>query len=127
MNLFGSLHNLLQDKRINQTDQRLDNISHTAGDAAQIAGDLRQRVELLALANQALFEILQNRLGLTEEEVLTRMAEIDARDGAKDGKITSKVTDCPRCRRKVSTNRQKCMFCGELVLAGSPFEKAQIQ
>ena len=123
MNLFGPFHSHLQDGLISRTNKRLDSLSHTAGETAQVAGDLRQRVELLALANQALFEILQDRLGLTEEEVLARMAEIDARDGAKDGKITPRVTDCPRCRRKVSTNRQKCMFCGELVLAGSPFER----
>jgi len=108
---------------------------HSAGKAAQRAGekasdaisgtiDLKRRVEVLALANQALFEILKSRLGITEEEVLLRMAEIDARDGSKDGKMAPRVIACRKCGRKVSTARQRCMFCGDVVRDGHLFEKA---
>ena len=124
MNLFIDL---LHESRIKAAQSDARGAHERAQDAASATGDLRQRVEMLALANQALFEILVERLGIQEDEVVARMAEVDARDGARDGRITPRVVTCRKCSRKVSTTRQQCMYCGDLVLAGSPFEKSQRQ
>ena len=91
--------------------------------AETAVGELSRRVEALALANQALFEILKGRFEISEEDVITRMAEIDARDGGKDGKMTARVVSCRRCGKKISTARLRCMFCDEIVTDGHLFQK----
>lgn len=124
MNLFLDL---LQETRIKAAQNDAQGARERASDAVAATGDLRQRVEMLALANQALFEILQERLGLQEDEVISRMAQVDARDGARDGRITPEIITCSKCARKVSTTRHQCMYCGTVILCGSPFQKAQRQ
>ena len=91
--------------------------------AEAAVGELSRRVEGLALANQALFEILKTRFEITEDDVISRMAEIDARDGSKDGKMTARVVSCRRCGKKISTARLRCMFCDEIVTEGHVFQK----
>ena len=118
------LFNVAQEGRIHSLNTAARRANEKASDALSGAADLNRRVDVLALANQALFEILKSRLGITEEEVVLRMAEIDARDGSKDGKISPRVVSCRKCARKVSTARQRCMFCGEIVVDGRLFEKA---
>lgn len=121
MNLFREI---LQEHRIRETEKQVQRASDKAIDATSASLDLRKRVEGLALANQALFEILQSRLGISEEDVLQRMAEIDGRDGVRDGMMAARVVPCRNCGRKVSTARQRCMFCGKSVVDGHLFEKS---
>ena len=74
---------------------------------------LRDEVGRLALLNQALWEILQLRLGVTDEELLKLATEIDLRDGKADGKITSHPLRCPSCDRVSSSRHAKCLYCGQ--------------
>lgn len=117
------LWNTIQDMRIRNVEGRTERVEGKAIDLESDAGTHHRRLEVMALANQALFEILRDRFGISEEEVIYRMAEIDARDGKKDGKIGARVVSCRRCGRKVSTTRQRCMYCAEIVTAGHLFEK----
>jgi hypothetical protein len=118
------LFDLGQEGRIHAADKAAQRATDKAIDALSGTVDLKRRIEVMALANQALFEILKSRLGITEEEVLGRMAEIDTRDGIKDGKISPRVVACRKCGKKISTARQRCMFCGEVAKDGHLFEKA---
>jgi hypothetical protein len=117
------LFDLAQEVRTRAAESSAERAREKAADAAGAAVDLRRRIEVMALANQALFEILKSRLGISEEEVMLRMAEIDVRDGSKDGKMSARVASCRRCGRKISTARQRCMFCGEVVVDGHLFQK----
>lgn len=77
---------------------------------------LENRLARTTLACQALWELLKTRLGLTEEELLAKMDEIDERDGVKDGKMSPTVCLCGACGRKVNSISPRCMYCGaELV------------
>jgi hypothetical protein len=49
---------------------------------------LEDRVDQLILLNAALWSLLEERLGLTEQELADRVQEIDLTDGTADGKIT---------------------------------------
>jgi len=115
----------MQEGRIQNATRRADQAVEKTIDLESDAGSLQRRVEVMALANQALFEILRDRLGISEEEVIYRMAEIDAQDGRKDGKMSTsaRVVTCRRCGRAVSTTRLRCMYCGELVIEGHLYEK----
>lgn len=122
--MFDFLFDVAQESRINHANQRAQDAVEKTHENRERSVSLRRRVEVMTLANQALFEILKDRLGISEEEVLYRMAEIDGRDGNNDGKIGAKVVACRRCGRKVSTARQRCMYCAEVVVDGHLYEKS---
>ena len=73
---------------------------------------LEHKVDHLALACQALWEILSEKAGVTHEELAQKMTEIDLRDGQQDGRISPHVIQCPACGRNVSNAKPTCMFCG---------------
>jgi hypothetical protein len=118
------LFDIGQEVRISAAQKEAQKASEKAIDLSSNADSLKRRLDVMALANQALFEILQSRLGISEEEVILRMAEIDMRDGKKDGRMNPRVVSCIKCGRKVSTARLRCMFCNETVTEGHIFEKA---
>ncbi|GAB5561338.1 MAG: hypothetical protein SynsKO_29850 [Synoicihabitans sp.] len=118
------LWDLAQEGRIHGAEKRAQRAEHKVIDLKSGANDVQRRLNVMTLANQALFEILRDRLGISEDEVIHRMAEIDGRDGKKDGKMAPRVVACRRCRRKVSTARQRCMYCAELVKDGPLYGKS---
>ncbi|WP_221029180.1 hypothetical protein [Actomonas aquatica] len=122
--MMNFLWDLGQEGRIRGAEKQAARAENKTIDLASGAGSVQRRLDVMTLANQALFEILRDRLGISEEEVLYRMAEIDARDGKKDGKIAPRVVSCRRCGRKVSTARQHCMYCAEVVVEGHLYEKS---
>ena len=74
----------------------------------------------LLLANQALWELLRDRLGISEAELEQKMQEIDLRDGKPDGQISFGPVRCPSCNRVSNSKHNKCLYCGQL------FEKPAI-
>lgn len=72
---------------------------------------LQRRVETLALTCQALWELLRERAQLTDEELLRKMHEIDARDGRQDGAMSRGIVKCPQCARPNGTNARRCIYC----------------
>ena len=54
----------------------------------------QRRTDRIALACAALMEILQERVGISDEELEERMRAIDLRDGSEDGRITERPTQC---------------------------------
>lgn len=75
---------------------------------------LRDEVARMALLNQALWEVLQDRLGLTIKDIEEKVNEIDLRDGVQDGKTTHVAVRCPTCGRMNSSTNDKCFYCGQL-------------
>lgn len=80
---------------------------------------LGQRVDRLALVAEAMWELLSERTGITMDELLARVREIDARDGTVDGRHgiapDAPVTRCPACQAVVPRGRKDCQFCGAVV------------
>ncbi|MBU1239194.1 hypothetical protein KKF84_07185 [Myxococcota bacterium] len=74
--------------------------------------DLEQRVDKLVLTNLALWEILKGSMGITEELLLSKIREIDLRDGKLDGKISRELLHCPMCGRVMSKKHAQCLYCG---------------
>ena len=57
---------------------------------AEIGDQLRlleQRVNKLAMVNQALWEIVSKDQGYDNDKLLAKLAEIDLRDGQLDGRV----------------------------------------
>lgn len=86
--------------------------THTLASLKTEVNDLRQQMERLVLLNQALWELLQERAGLTEAQFLEKIREVDLRDGTEDGKITERAVRCPQCHRVCNSKHTKCLYCG---------------
>lgn len=86
--------------------------------------ELNNQLETLVLANQAMWELLSEKAGLTETDLINKMNEVDLRDGKLDGKIEKKVVrECGDCGHKISKQRSVCYWCGAALQKNSPFSK----
>lgn len=103
---------LYQQQQINDAERTADKAISKADRYAGDISDLRNHVERLSLASQAMWELLQNWAGITEAELETKMIEIDARDGRIDGKMGTAPISCPACGRTTSSTRDTCVMCG---------------
>lgn len=71
-----------------------------------------RRLDRVILAIESLSEILHDRYGVSLEEILNRMDEIDLRDGRLDGRMAVGVVSCPACDRPNSRLAKRCVYCG---------------
>ncbi len=84
---------------------------------------LRSDIERLLMITEAMWGILRDKFGYTDDELVNRVMEIDKRDGRVDGKVAVKPPGtCPRCGRTLERKRPMCLYCGQ-VIARDPFER----
>jgi len=95
------------------------------GESARRAPDTASTAELRALENQldrlqltcrAMWSLLQEKLNLTDVELVQRIHELDMLDGKADGKVKKKASSCPQCGRTIAAKSSRCMYCGQAVL-----------
>lgn len=107
--LFIDMH---QYRRIDQAEAKASRAENKANQFEYRIDELERRANRTALACQALWEILSERLEISIEDVYERMKDIDLRDGKTDGKIKGQVTKCQNCGRAVNSAHPKCVYCG---------------
>lgn len=73
--------------------------------------ELQRKLERLMLLNQAMWELLRDRLKLTDAELESMVAQVDLRDGVQDGKMTPTAVRCPSCGRVNNMRHKKCIYC----------------
>jgi len=87
----------------------------TAEEARARVLDLEAKVSKLTLVNHAMFEIMSQRLGVTEPELIDKVNEIDLRDGSFDGRPpTEPPVLCEQCGRSYSKRHNHCFYCGHV-------------
>lgn len=94
---------------IRRTDQVRRDVDHT-----------QATIDALALSCAAMWELLSERVGVTEQELMAKIEEIDLRDGKLDGKIANATQPCSGCGRANNAKRLRCLYCGT-VLPRAPF------
>jgi hypothetical protein len=118
------LWDLYQQSQIRQLNARVD-LLRDAGAREQaahnVAIELEEKVNRLALICRAMFELLQQTTGLSEEQLKTKIQEIDLLDGTADGRMTPRGKKCPKCDATMSPRFGRCLFCGHRDDAASPF------
>lgn len=77
-----------------------------------------QRMDRLALVCMAMWTLLSERTGITEEDLHNRVREIDLADGSLDGKVRVQPQACPQCKRTLSKRHLRCMYCGRELQPG---------
>lgn len=87
------------------------------------AWQVEDRIERLVLLVDAMWELLGERAGVTEAELVAKIAEIDGRDGSVDRRRTVAPHACPGCGAAIPNGRSTCQFCGGADPGGaSPFD-----
>jgi len=74
--------------------------------------ELEHQLQRVNLLNQALWELLRDNYGLSEEALTAKVEDVDLRDGVKDGRITDTAVACPQCGRVSNSKHYKCLYCG---------------
>lgn len=88
-------------------------LSSTVNQVRSETQELGRQLNRLMLLNQALWELLQERVGLSETDLINKIREVDLRDGVEDGKFTARAVRCPRCERVCNSRHSKCIYCGQ--------------
>lgn len=115
---------IFQTSKIYNNQATAEQAENNAAISAVASIEAHRQVETLALANQAMWELLSERLGITDAELVKKMNEIDLRDGKLDGKMTSMpvtATQCSDCGKTIGKHRTNCYWCGARVVGKSPF------
>jgi len=84
--------------------------------------DLADKLDRLTLICMGMWTLIQEKTGLTEEQLIERVQELDLMDGADDDKLTPPVQSCPRCRRPMSLEHKRCLYCGQQTQTTTAFE-----
>jgi len=98
----------------------------STGTSPQRSGDideLKFQNERLLMITEALFNLLQQKTGATEADLVREMVAIDLRDGKLDNRVAKdSPRTCPKCQRTIMRNRARCLYCGEPI-APAPFAR----
>ncbi len=84
---------------------------------------LEHQVDKLLLITRALWEMLAETRGIDDKELLSKVKEIDLRDGQLDGKLAQEAKDCRECGHKLSPRNHQCIYCGALVESDDVFAR----
>jgi len=108
MDIFIDTH---QYRGINEAKNKAYTASEKAGRIQESYFELKKRHDKMALACQALLEIVQDRLEVSDKEIEEKILEVDLRDGQADGKMGMQIVECSNCGRKTNTKRGSCFYC----------------
>ena len=78
--------------------------------------NLEIELSRLKVITEAMWELIREDGGHTETQLLRRMHQIEASDGAADDrKQLPKMTNCTSCGHTVTTRNSSCLYCGQEV------------
>ena len=109
---------LFQHGRIREARSEARDAHRASGALEREVEALRERLDRVSLACQAMWELLRDQGVLGEERLLDKIEEVDLRDGRRDGKIGTRPVECPACGRMANPRRRMCMYCGTSVRGG---------
>jgi hypothetical protein len=84
--------------------------------------DLSRQLRKMALVNQALYELLKERIDISDEDLRRKIREVDLRDGIENGKLDASPLRCPKCGGAVTAGALSCLACGATVAPKYPYE-----
>ena len=116
------LAGMMADK-MNKTTSEIAAARQAAQAATASRGEinaLREQVERALLFNQAMWELISEKLNITDHELEVKAQEVDLRDGKADGRMSDHPLRCPNCGRVSNSRHKKCLYCG-LLFEGSVF------
>lgn len=120
--MYDLIWDLYQQREISRAKWEASSASSKARASAQRAEELEGAIDRLLLITHALWEIQQNVHGLTDQDLVTKMQEIDMRDGRLDGKLRKReLRNCKQCGRVLNQKHPRCIYCGSQDFDARPF------
>lgn len=107
------IFDLFQNQRIRNVEIESSESRRRASLAVRNSDDLRLQVQRLELICHALWELLSESTGATDQQLKSKVREIDLRDGRLDGRLEPKVISCSGCGRQFNHRHPVCIYCGE--------------
>ena len=112
-----------QQSQASRAEMVAENASATAGKARSQVDLMQLDVERLLLITEALWTLMKEKHGYSDEQLIQTVQEIDMRDGRLDGKVAKQPPlKCANCGRTIPTKRTICMYCGAAT-AEDPFKR----
>lgn len=99
--------------------------NEAAGGGSDIKA-MRKAIDKLVVIAQALWEIIAESQGLSDDHIVAKVREIDLRDGAIDGKVKKPVRVCASCGKVLPVGRDVCLYCGSLNKGADLFQAVSI-
>ena len=96
-----------------EATDRAASASDAAREARYAASDVERRLDKLSMVCMAMWSILQEKVKVTEEDLMERVKQIDLMDGEVDGKMKKReLAKCSQCGRIMSPRHPHCIYCG---------------
>ncbi|HEY7469725.1 MAG TPA: zinc ribbon domain-containing protein [Acidimicrobiia bacterium] len=73
--------------------------------------DIDERVDRLLMIVRAMWALMEEQ-GMTPEQLMAKIDELDLQDGVDDDRVRSQVVECPSCQSKVAPGLRACQLCG---------------
>jgi ribosomal protein L32 len=100
-------------------------VSHAKAGAEQARSEMqryKEELDRLSLVCRAMWSLLQDTSGLTEQDLMRRMEEVDLQDGQRDGRVRPKVVVCSSCGRNNNGRHTACLYCEMPIERESAFD-----
>jgi len=100
------------------------NAASQAASARGLVREVTKDIERLLMISEALWELLKEQHGYSDDDLAKKIAEIDIRDGKLDGRVSgdAQLAKCAECGRPLGKRRATCLYCGTPV-ARDPFQR----
>jgi hypothetical protein len=79
--------------------------------------DLNERIDEISLILRGIWALLEEG-GVTSEQLIAKLEELDMADGVADGKVRKGPVQCSSCDSRVAPGLAKCQFCGAEIVSG---------
>lgn len=125
MNAFWGVPQGVSDtiRRNSEASIEARNAASKAREALSGSESLEHRVDKLTLICMAMWSFLSEKTGVTEEQLIERVKQIDLMDGVADGKLHRQIAKCSQCGRVMSPRHSKCLYCGAEKLHITAFDE----
>jgi hypothetical protein len=110
--MYGIFWEVHQQRRIGQAKSAARSAASAASSASSEAKEVRRQLDKTLMIVEALWTMLREEHGWTDEQLVERVTEIDLRDGRLDGRVRRTSRACAECGRMVGADRHVCMWCG---------------
>ena len=100
-------------------------VSRSEGNVERLRTDvqfLEERVDRLTMIAAAMWTLVQKQTGVTDEELVACVQEIDLSDGRLDGQVRRDVSACASCKRPIAPRHTRCIYCGQPTSHAQPFD-----
>lgn len=117
--MFGLFWELHQNNQINSASIDATQAKYAANDAANKSHDLEYALHRMLLINRAMWELMRERLNLTEEELMQKVSDIETRESSQSG---NEPVKCAKCGRVTHQRHGRCIYCGATMEKSDVFD-----